>query len=75
MRGALTNGYEWLFVVLTVNSGGGASYSFSNRSLLITPQAVGDKMVLSEDQADMIAGILASWVCHWLPSRSSSVLT
>ncbi|KAF8809241.1 hypothetical protein BYT27DRAFT_7187940 [Phlegmacium glaucopus] len=64
MRGALTNGYEWLFVVLTVNSDGGASYAVSTRSHSVAPQDVSGKMVLNEDQVDMIAGILASWIQH-----------
>jgi hypothetical protein len=60
MRGTLTNGYEWLFVVLTVNLTGGASYVVSIREHSVAPQDVGGKMVLNENQADMIAGILAS---------------
>jgi hypothetical protein len=75
VRGVLTNGDEWLFVVLTVNSDGRTSYAVSTRSLSVAPQYVGDKMVLSEDQADMIAGILASWVCSRLLRMSSGVLT
>jgi hypothetical protein len=47
VRGALTNGYDWLFVVLTANSSG-ASHSFSNRShsVLVAPQDLNGKMVL-----------------------------
>jgi hypothetical protein len=75
MRGTLTNGYEWLFVVLTVNLTGGASYVVSIREHSVAPQDVGGKMVLNEDQADMIAGILASWVCHRILRMCSGILT
>ena len=63
MRGALTNGYEWLFMVLTVNPDGkGASYKASVHSYSAAPSYFGGKKVVPEDQADMIAGVLAFWV-------------
>jgi hypothetical protein len=65
VRGTLTNGYEWLFIVVSVNSGGtGASYMISTRSYSAAPHDVGGDTIIHEDQADMIAGILASWIQH-----------
>jgi hypothetical protein len=50
--------------VLNVNSNGkGASYRISDRSYSAAPQETGVKMVIPEMPPDMIAGILASWVC------------
>jgi hypothetical protein len=46
MWGTLTNGYEWLFVVLTVNLTGGALYVVSICEHSVAPQDVGGKMVL-----------------------------
>ena len=64
MRGTLTNGYEWLFIVVSVNPDGrGASYMISTRSYSAAPQDIGGDTVVHGDQTDMIAGILASWVC------------
>jgi len=65
LRGTLTNGYEWLFIVVSVNSDGrGASYMISTRSYSAAPYNVGGDTVVGEDQADMIAGILSSWIQH-----------
>ncbi|KIJ13911.1 hypothetical protein PAXINDRAFT_170047 [Paxillus involutus ATCC 200175] len=42
IRGTLTNGYEWQFLVLSVNSNGkGASYRISSRSYSVAPQETG----------------------------------
>lgn len=76
MRGTLTNGYEWLFIVVSFNPGGrGASYMTSIRSYSAAPQEIGGDTVVHGDQADMIAGILASWVSCQLPGMSFGVLT
>ena len=67
IRGALTNGYEWLFLILNINSNGkGGSYRISDRSYSAAPQEAGINMVIPDMPPDMIAGILASWVCHQL---------
>ena len=68
IRGALTNGYEWLFLMLNVNSNGkGAPYRISDRPYSAAPHEAGVKMdmdmVISDMASDMIAGMLASWVC------------
>jgi len=63
IRGTLTNGYEWLFLVLNVNSNGkGTSYRISDRSYSAAPQETGVNMVIPDMPPDMIAGILASWL-------------
>ncbi|KAK2460199.1 hypothetical protein APHAL10511_007790 [Amanita phalloides] len=66
IRGTLTNGYEWLFLVLTVNSNGkGASYRISDRSYSAAPQENGVNIdMVTGVSVDMIAGILASWIDH-----------
>ncbi|KIJ98357.1 hypothetical protein K443DRAFT_123702 [Laccaria amethystina LaAM-08-1] len=65
IRGTLTNGYEWLFLVLSVNPNGkGASYRISYRSYSAAPQEAGVDMTIPEMSPDMIAGILASWIEH-----------
>lgn len=65
IRGTLTNGYEWLFLVLAVNQDGdGASYRVSNRAYSAAPQEDFVDMVVPDMSPDMISGILASWVCY-----------
>jgi len=67
IRGTMTNGYEWLFLMLNVNSNGkGASYRISDRSYSAAPDKTGVKMDMDipDMASDMIAGILASWIDH-----------
>ncbi|KAF8798599.1 hypothetical protein BYT27DRAFT_7264729 [Phlegmacium glaucopus] len=65
IRGTLTNGYDWLFLLLTVNPNGqGATYRISERSYSAAPQETGVDVVVPDLPADMIAGILASWIEH-----------
>jgi hypothetical protein len=74
IRDTLTNGYEWLFLMLTINSTGtGASYRISNHSYSATPHETGvnKDMVIPDMAPNMIAGILASWVCGRLLLMSS----
>jgi hypothetical protein len=53
--------------MLNVNSNGkGASYRISDCSYSAAPQETGVKMVIPDMPPDMIAGILASWVCYQL---------
>jgi hypothetical protein len=70
----LTNGYEWLFLVLSINSNGmGVSYRISDRSYSAAPHETGVNMDMDipDMASDMIAGILASWVCCQLLLMSS----
>ena len=77
IRGTLTNGYEWLFLVLNINSNGkGPSNRISDRSYSAAPhERISDRsysasfdetgvnmgMVILNMASDMIAGILTSW--------------
>ncbi|PPQ91549.1 hypothetical protein CVT25_008668 [Psilocybe cyanescens] len=65
IRGILTNGYEWLFLVLTVNQDGkGASYRVSDHPYSAAPQENFGNEVIPDVPLDMISGILASWIEH-----------
>ena len=61
----MTNGYEWIFIILSVNPNGGASYRASIPQST-APVQEGDQITIHETQPDLIAGILASWVCDQL---------
>jgi len=61
IRGALTNGYEWIFIILSVNPNGGASYRASIPQSA-APVQEGDQITIHKTQPDLIAGILTSWV-------------
>ena len=67
MRGILTNasGYEWLFILE-------ASFMISARSYSAAPHDIGDDTIVHEDQANLIAGILASCVGCQLPASGMS---
>ncbi|KAF9078652.1 hypothetical protein BDP27DRAFT_1309950 [Rhodocollybia butyracea] len=75
IRGALTNGREWQFIILSINKGGnGASYKFSpiiDYSVLL-PMDGGDPKPL-QSRPDVIAGILSDWV-RWLMYHCQSRL-
>jgi hypothetical protein len=59
MRGALTDGSVWIFLILNMNPNGvGALYNYTLR---VDPEFL-CKGCPDEDGDDMIAGILASWV-------------
>ena len=63
IRGTSTNGYEWFFLLLSVNPNGeGASYRISDRPYSAAPQEAGVDVIIPEMSPDTIAGILASWV-------------
>lgn len=65
IRGALTSGYEWLFLVLAVDPDGRrGSYRISPRPHSVAPQDTGGDLIISDQMPDMIAGILATWVCR-----------
>ncbi|KAF8630304.1 hypothetical protein AX17_005440 [Amanita inopinata Kibby_2008] len=65
IRGALTNGYQWLFLILTVDPNGqGGSYRISPRPHSVAPQDTGGDLVIPDKMPDMIAGILATWIQH-----------
>lgn len=63
-RGTLTNGYEWYFLLVTVNDQGGM-YNITQHLYIVAPYDSGedDNKVIPERAVDMVAGMLASWVC------------
>ncbi|KAG6809850.1 hypothetical protein H0H92_014509, partial [Tricholoma furcatifolium] len=62
IREAQTNGYSWIFIILTFNKEGkGASWRRSLAILYTTNDAHG-KQMLKDAEADVITGILAHWV-------------
>jgi len=62
LRGALTNGHEWIFLLLKLNNNhDGASYWQSN-VVKFTPGSTHDGQLILGDWPDLIAGILSHWV-------------
>ncbi|KAI0744076.1 hypothetical protein C8Q80DRAFT_1184879 [Daedaleopsis nitida] len=59
IRGALTNGYKWWFIVVDIDAdGGGASYRFSDP----IRWTVGNWGAVNTPTPTIIAGILAAWI-------------
>jgi len=62
-RGALTNGTEWIFLILYLNANGeGATYKQSPLVALTYETRVFDSSRIKEPGPDVIAGILSCWV-------------
>jgi hypothetical protein len=59
LRGALTNGLQWMFLILKLNPGIGGTFKYSGEPLGLYPEL--EKNVF-EGSADRIAGILSFWV-------------
>ncbi|KAF8901393.1 hypothetical protein CPB84DRAFT_1777743 [Gymnopilus junonius] len=57
VRGALTDGRSWIFVIFKVNEAGGGTYYCTNRIRVI--DFFGH---ISKEQCDLIAGIIAHWI-------------
>jgi hypothetical protein len=64
VRGALTNGREWIFLILKLNDDrNGASFMRSNIIHLDThSEVLGGPQVMTRPSPDLIAGILSHWV-------------
>ena len=62
-RGALTNGLEWIFIILYLNDDGdGATYKFSEViEVRLESRTLGPTTV-NEPGPDIIAGMLSCWV-------------
>jgi len=74
VRGVLTNGFEWIFLILHLNKGGkGGKYMASPTVRIIMDHDITWK-VLSPGP-DIVAGILADWVCSALSFLSMHSLT
>ena len=65
VRGALSDGYEWIFIILHLNENGkGGEHKMSRE---IRFKLNNDAPVHIEDlDPDIVAGILAHWVRHRL---------
>lgn len=62
IRGALTNGHKWIFLLVKLNNDG-AFYHQSVPVQFETNQSqIIDQRVMSKELLDVIAGILVYWV-------------
>ena len=61
VRGVLSNGSEWLFIILRLNKNGKGGGYMASRHIMTGPG------VRYHIKSDIIAGILAHWVCHRVP--------
>lgn len=63
IRGVLTNGCEWIFIILSFNKDGiGASYKASSPVLYSTLCPIQGDVTPQQHWLDVIAGILLEWV-------------
>jgi len=62
IRGALTNGLEWIFILLKINDEG-AEYWRSRKLTLMTIQPPFIEQI-SKLMCDTVAGIIAHWTIH-----------
>ena len=63
VRGVMSNGYEWLFTILHLNENGrGGGYKVSEK--IVINFAPDYPNHVDGNEADIIASILAHWVCH-----------
>ncbi|KAG6807751.1 hypothetical protein H0H93_001120, partial [Arthromyces matolae] len=61
IRGVLSNGYQWLFVILHINADGkGATYHVSKRTFSAQPA----EPATTIPNVDLIAAMLSSWILH-----------
>ncbi|KAF9548277.1 hypothetical protein CPC08DRAFT_346771 [Agrocybe pediades] len=64
VRGALTNGWEWLWIILEVSpSGGGGRYSLSQPITVQGPSDTGEKVIYPK-AVSRVASVLAHWMLH-----------
>ena len=62
-RGVLTNGQEWIFIILKLDSNGGGTYRLSGEMGIHALHPTELTKVLSRDAVSLISSILAHWVC------------
>jgi hypothetical protein len=63
LRGALTNGHDWIFLLLKFNNDDdGASYSQSDVIQMYVTRSRNDPPVVRHPEPDMIAAILLHWI-------------
>ncbi|EIN03534.1 hypothetical protein PUNSTDRAFT_139419 [Punctularia strigosozonata HHB-11173 SS5] len=59
IRGVLTNGHTWIFIILKLSDNGGGSY-FQSKELLIT----GLSSRISGEAVSVISAIISHWMVH-----------
>ncbi|KAF9542751.1 hypothetical protein CPC08DRAFT_438200 [Agrocybe pediades] len=63
VRGALTNGWEWLWIILQVYPSGGGQYSLSQPITVQGPSDTGEKVIYPK-AVSRVASVLAHWMLH-----------
>ncbi|KAF9553048.1 hypothetical protein CPC08DRAFT_767833 [Agrocybe pediades] len=63
VRGALTNGWEWLWIILEVSPSGGGRYSLSQPITVQGPGDTGEKVIYPKAVSG-VASVLAHWMLH-----------
>ena len=61
IRGALTNGHEWIFFLLKLNDDGNGGKYFQSKGIPLMTASRGEEMV-SRETSSLIAAIIAHWV-------------
>ena len=75
LRGALTNGRDWIFLLIKFNDDyDGASYKQSVLIQLESARSLNGQVVISEPWPDLIAAILSHWV-SWILISIIKLLT
>jgi len=59
IRGALTDGRSWIFIIVEAKESGAIFYQTAPIHLV---HHSGDTTLLSKNQCDLVAGIIAHWV-------------
>ncbi|KAL0945777.1 hypothetical protein HGRIS_012066 [Hohenbuehelia grisea] len=62
VRGALTNGQQWIFIILRINPDGGAIYYTTPDIALFGRARDGVRQELLRDACDTVAAIMAQWI-------------
>jgi hypothetical protein len=67
IRGALTNGQDWIFILLKMNAdGNGGMYAVSEEHPVVLVTFTGK--TIEKPWCSTIAGIIAHWVSDFVPS-------
>lgn len=61
IRGALTNGHEWIFFFLRLNEGGSGGEYFQSKGINLMR---GGETGISREDSSLIAAIIADWILH-----------
>jgi hypothetical protein len=61
LRGALTNGHDWIFLLIKINDNY-ESVSYQKSNVLQTKKDLNGQLVITKPWPDLIAAILSHWV-------------